>query len=75
MRHKQHECNTSETQATRVGVSAILTTREQHETYKNEASVTRVKNFGFANNTTENIFSHPYISYIAIEILQVEQPF
>ena len=72
MQHKQHECNTSET---RVEVSAILTTREQHETYKNDASVTRVKNFDFGNNTTENIFSHQYISYIANERLQGEEPF
>ena len=75
MQHKQHECNTSETQTTRAGVSAVLTTREQYETYKNDASVTRVKNFDFGNNTTENIFSQPYISYIANERLQGEEPF
>ena len=75
MRHKQHECNTSETQATRVEVSAILTTREHQETYKNNVSVTRVKYFDLGYNTTENISSHPYISYIANERLQEEEPF
>ena len=34
-----------------------------------DASATRVENFDFHNNTNENIFSHPYISYIANERL------
>ena len=36
---------------------------------------TRVKNFSFDNDTSENIFSHTYISYIANERLQGEEPF
>ena len=34
-----------------------------------DASATRVKNFDFHNNTSENIFSRPYISYMANERL------
>ena len=35
---------------------------------------TQVRNFYFDNETTENIFSHPYISYITNERFQgVEQ--
>ena len=30
----------------------------------------RVKNFDFHNDTSENIFSHPYISHMANERLQ-----
>ena len=61
VRYKQHECDTSNTSATRT---------------------TRVKNFDFDNNTSENmfshpenIFSHPYISYIANERLQREEQY
>ena len=35
-------------------------------------SATRVKNFDFDNNTSENIFSHSYISYVVNERLQGE---
>ena len=41
----------------------------------NDTSVTRVKNFDFDNDTSEIIFSHPYISYIANERLQGEEQF
>ena len=41
----------------------------------NDMSAARVKNFDFDNNTSENIFSHPYISYIANERLQGEEQF
>ena len=40
---------------------------ERHECQTNDASATRVKNFDFDNATSENIFSHPYVSYIANE--------
>ena len=36
---------------------------------------TRVKNFDFDYNTSENIFSHPYISYMANEKVTVEEQF
>ena len=32
-------------------------------------SATRVKNFDFDNETSENIFSHPYFSYMANQTL------
>ena len=41
----------------------------------NDASATRVKNFDFDNDTGKNIFSHPYIYYIASERLQGEERF
>ena len=41
----------------------------------NDTSATRVKNIDFNNDTSENIFSHPYISYIANEISQGEEQF
>ena len=38
-------------------------------------SPTRVKNFDFHNNTSKNIFSHPYICYTASEKLEGEEQF
>ena len=38
-------------------------------------SATRVKNFDFDNDTSENIFSHPCIYYMASERLQGEEQF
>ena len=61
----QHECDTSNTSMTRV----------RHGCYKNDMSTTRVKNFDFANDTSKNIFSHPYIYYMASERLQGEEQF
>ena len=34
-----------------------------------------MKNFDFDNDTSENIFSHPYISYIPNKRLQGEEQF
>ena len=34
-----------------------------------------MKSFDFDNDTSENIFSHPYISYMANERLQREEQF
>ena len=41
----------------------------------NDKSAAQVKNFDFDNDTRENIFSHPYISYMANEKLQGEEQF
>ena len=59
----QHECDASNTSATRVR-------NEPHECDTNDMSVTRVKNFGFDNDTSKNIFPHPYIYYVASERLK-----
>ena len=68
MRHKRHERNTSDTSATQ-------TTGMLQERYTNDTRARRVKNFDYDNDTSENIFSHPYISYIANERLQGEEQF
>ena len=77
VRHAQYECKTT---ATRVlhecDTSATRTKRVRHECYTNDTSAIRVKNFVFDNETNEeNIFSHPYISYVANERLQGEEQF
>ena len=49
-------------------------TRVRHEGYTNNTSSTQVKNFDFNKDKCENIYSHPYMSYIANGKLQgVEQ--
>ena len=53
-------------------------TRVRHKYYTNNKSTTWLKNFDFVNDTSENIFSHPYIYYIyymEIERLQREEQF
>ena len=62
-RRKRHEYNTT---ATRV-------LHERHERYTNDMSATRVKHFDVDNGTGKNMFSHPYIYYMAIERLQGEE--
>ena len=47
----------------------------RHEWDTNDMSVKRVKNFDFDNDMSENIFSHPCISYIANKRLQGEEQF
>ena len=42
---------------------------ERHECYTNDMSATRVKNFDFDDDTSKNIFSQPYIYYMASERL------
>ena len=64
-RHERHECDTSDTSVTQV----------RYECYTNDTSATRVKNFDFDNDTGKNIFSHPYIYYMASERLQGEEQF
>ena len=75
----QHECDTSEARATRVKYKcdtiATRTTRVQPECCTNDTSATRVKNLDFDNDTSKNIFSHPYIYYMARERLQREEKF
>ena len=79
MRHERHECNTSATLATRVrykcGTSATRTRLVRHGCYTNDASATWGKNFDFDNDTSKNIFSLPYIYYMASERLQGEEQF
>ena len=50
-------------------------TRVLHERHECDTSATRLKNFDFDNDTSENIFPHPYNSYIANERLQGEERF
>ena len=47
----------------------------QHECSTNNTSATRVKNFGFDSDTNKNIFSQPFIYYMASETLQGEEQF
>ena len=61
----QQKCNTSTT----------VTSRVRHEYYKKNTSATRVKNFDFDNGTCKNIFSLPYIYYMARERLEGEEEF
>ena len=52
MQHEQHEWETSETQ--------VL-----HERHQCDMSAKPQKKIDFDNDTSENIFSHPYIYYMA----------
>ena len=47
----------------------------RHECNMNDTSATWVKMFGYNNDTSEDTFSHPYISYMANEILRGEEQF
>ena len=67
-RHELHEWDTNDTSATRV-------LHEQHECNTNNTSPTRVKNFNFGNHASENIYSQPYINYMANQRLQGEEQF
>ena len=55
--------------------SATQVRHEQHKCDTNDTSATRVKNLDFDNDTSKNIFSHPYIYYMASERLQGEEQF
>ena len=63
VQHERHECNKSEKRATRA----------QHECDTKDTSTTRRENFDFDNETRENMFLHPYISYMGNERLQGEE--
>ena len=75
----QHECDTNNASVTRVRYDQhecdTSVTRVRHEWYKNDTSTARVKNFDFDNDTSKNIFSHPYIYYMASERLQGDKQF
>ena len=47
-------------------------TQALHERHECDTGWTPVKNFDFVSGMSENIFSHPYISYIANKRLQGE---
>ena len=67
----------SETRATRMqhkcDTSAARTTQVRHDCYTNDTSMTRVKKFYLDNDMSKNIFSHPYIYYMASERLQGDE--
>ena len=56
-------------------MSATRATWLRNVCYTNDTRVTRVKNLDFDNDTSGNIFSHQFISYIANERLQGEGNF
>ena len=60
-RHERHECETGATFATR-----LLHKRQECDTSEK---------FDFDNDTCKNIFSHPYIYYMASERLQGQEQF
>ena len=64
-RKKRHEYNASVT----------LPTRVRYECNTNNTSATGVINLDFVNDTSKNIFSHPYIYYIESERIQGEEKF
>ena len=43
------------------------TRHERHECHNNGTSATRVKNFDFDNDKSENIVSHSYIYYMKVK--------
>ena len=45
-------------------ITRVPNTSERHECFTNDTSATQLKNPDFDNDTGENIFSHPYISFI-----------
>ena len=68
--------NTSaDTSDTSADTSDTSATRVRHECYTNGRSATRVKNFDFDNDASENIFSDFYIYYMTSERLQREEQF
>ena len=82
--HERHKCDTSTVQTTQVqhechmknaSVSVSVPVPVWHECYTNDMSATRVKSFDFDNNTSQNMFSHPYISSTVNERLQGEEQF
>ena len=70
-RHERHDLDTSDTSTTR----ATQKIRVRHKGYTSDTSATRVKNFDFDNDTSETIFSHPYISKMSNERLKGEEQF
>ena len=64
VRYERHECDMNATRTTGVQHERYTMTGLQHKCNTNDTSATRVKNFDSENGTSENIFSHHYISYI-----------
>ena len=89
VRHEWYKCNTSDTNATRVqheghewdtnNLSATRVLHERHECNTSATRTTRVrherKKIDFDNDTSENIFSHPFVNYVVSERLQGEKQF
>ena len=48
-------------------MSQTRATRVRQQCYANETNATQVKNFDFDKDTSENIFPHSYVSYIAMK--------
>ena len=75
----QHERQTQTTQVRHArrefNTTATRTTRVQHKSYTNNTSATQVKKFDIDNDTSKNIFSRPYISYMANDRLQQEEKY
>ena len=71
----RHACNTSEIRTTWVWHECHKKDTSEHECYTNDMSVTRVKSFDFDSDTSENIFSHLYVSYMENERLHGEEQF
>ena len=66
LRHERHEWDTSATPVLNERHDCDTSaTRMRHECYTNDTIATQVKNFDFDNNTSKNIFSHPYVYYMA----------
>ena len=59
--HEPHKCDT---------IATLKRVR-----HWNECDTATVKNFDFDNETSKNIFSHPYIYYMVSERLQGEEQF
>ena len=75
-RQERYEGDTSDTSPTWVQDKCDTSARPaRHECYAKDTNATRVKNFDFDNDTSENIFSRPGISYMAYERLQGEKRF
>ena len=60
-RQERHECDTSDTGDTRA-------TQVRYECYTNDTSATTVKNLILIATSSKNIFLHPSIYYMAIDI-------
>ena len=70
VRHEQHECGTS---ATRVRHERHQCDTSVARVLHERQSATRMKNFDFDNDKSENIFSRSYISCMADERLQEQE--
>ena len=62
-----HDCNTS--------VTGVWYERRMCNTSSARTKKVRLKNFDFHNNTSENMFLHPYVSYMVNERLQKKEQF